>query len=117
MYRLSRPEILGVRLTRIDPTLEDALARRKFDVSLWQRWWRQPQRVWLRRAMFQVHLWCGLILGLYIVLLSITGSVLVYRIELDRWVATPTPAYDPDRPLVEKAIVATAAMHEYPGWT
>ena len=46
-------------------------------MSLWQRWWRQPQRVWLRRAMFQVHLWTGLALGLYIVLLSVTGSVLV----------------------------------------
>jgi uncharacterized iron-regulated membrane protein len=86
-------------------------------MSLWQRWWRQPQRVWLRRAMFQIHLWTGLALGLYIVLLSITGSVLVYRIELDRWAATPTPTFNPDLPLVEKAIITAAALHEYPGWT
>jgi uncharacterized iron-regulated membrane protein len=85
-------------------------------MSLWQRWWRQPQRVWLRRAAFQVHLWTGLILGLYIVMLSVTGSVLVYRIELDRWAATPTPAYDPDRPLVAKEAIVDAAMRTYPGW-
>ena len=52
---------------------------------------RQPQRVWLRRALFQVHLWTGLAIGLYIVMLSITGSALVYRNELDRYFATPRP--------------------------
>ena len=30
----------------------------------WQRWLRQPQRVWARRVLFQVHLWSGLGLGL-----------------------------------------------------
>ena len=39
-------------------------------MSGWQRWLQQPQRVWLRRALFQVHLWTGLILGLYVVVLS-----------------------------------------------
>lgn len=47
-----------------------------------QRWVRQPQRVWLRRALFQVHLWSGIGLGLYILFISVTGSVLVYRNEL-----------------------------------
>jgi len=28
--------------------------------------------VWLRRASFQIHLWIGLAIGLYIVMLSIT---------------------------------------------
>ena len=40
------------------------------------QWARQPQNVWLRRALFQVHLWTGLAIGLYIVMLSVTGSVL-----------------------------------------
>ena len=30
----------------------------------WQRWIRQPQSFWLRRAIFQVHLWSGLGIGL-----------------------------------------------------
>lgn len=54
--------------------------------SLWQRWIRQPQTVWLRRALLQVHLWSGIGLGLYICFISVTGSVLVYRNEL--YVAT-----------------------------
>ena len=52
--------------------------------SLWKRWMDQPQRIWLRRALFQVHLWCGLAIGLYILMVSVTGSVLVYRNELFR---------------------------------
>jgi len=45
-------------------------------------WIRHPQGVWLRRALFQVHLWTGLGVGLYIVMISITGSALIYRSEL-----------------------------------
>ncbi len=48
----------------------------------WSAWLRQPQKVWLRRAVFQVHLWSGIGLGLYIFFISLTGSVLVYRNEL-----------------------------------
>jgi uncharacterized iron-regulated membrane protein len=42
------------------------------------------------QALFQIHLWTGLALGLYVVMLSITGSALVYRNELDRFFATTT---------------------------
>ncbi|HTQ99780.1 MAG TPA: PepSY-associated TM helix domain-containing protein [Candidatus Acidoferrum sp.] len=45
-------------------------------------WLHHPQRVWLRRALFQVHLWTGIAVGLYIFFISVTGSVLVYRNEL-----------------------------------
>ena len=44
----------------------------------------------LRRLLYQLHLWSGVSLGLYIFFISITGSVLVYRNEL--YVAvTPEP--------------------------
>jgi len=52
-------------------------------------WLRHPQRVWLRRLLFQVHLWSGLVLGLYVFFISITGSVLVYRNELYEAATTP----------------------------
>lgn len=42
----------------------------------------RPQRVWWRRALFQVHLWGGVILGLYIIIIGITGSILVFKDEL-----------------------------------
>ena len=52
------------------------------EATAWQRWVRQPQRVWIRKVVFQVHLWSGIALGLYIFFISLTGSVLVYRNEL-----------------------------------
>jgi hypothetical protein len=53
-------------------------------LTVWQRWLRQPQKIWLRKALFQVHLWTGIALGLYILMISLTGSVLVYSNELYR---------------------------------
>jgi uncharacterized iron-regulated membrane protein len=54
-------------------------------------WVRRPQRLWIRRAVFQIHLWSGVVFGLYIFFISLTGSVLVYRNEL-YVAATPEPA-------------------------
>jgi len=46
---------------------------------------RQPQQLWLRRAMFQIHLWVGLLLVGYSILIGVSGSILVFRQELLRW--------------------------------
>lgn len=56
----------------------------------WQRWVQQPQTTRLRQAIFQVHLWSGLCIGLYVLVASVTGSVLVFSNELYR-AATPSP--------------------------
>ena len=85
-------------------------------MTKWQEWLRQPQRVWLRRALFQVHLWIGLAIGLYIVMLSITGSVLVYRNELDRLFATPRPPYEPERNVISQDELRAFAERAYPGY-
>ena len=53
-------------------------------------WLRHPRGVWLRNAIFQVHLWIGLGVGLYVVAISLSGSVLVYRSEL-RQAFNPEP--------------------------
>ena len=51
-------------------------------MEFWDRWVQAPQGVRLRKAIFQVHLWSGVGLGIYIFVISLTGSVLVYRNEL-----------------------------------
>src|SRR5262245_62204801 len=86
-------------------------------MSVLTRFLYQPQRVWLRRALFQIHLWTGLALGLYVVMLSITGSALVYRAELDRFFATPRAVLDERAmPMTADQLRATAT-NLYPGWT
>ena len=81
------------------------------------RWLRQPQRVWLRRAMFQIHLWTGLALGLYVVMLSLTGSVLVYRIELDRLLSTARATLDEQATPMTADQLRASVLRAYPGWT
>jgi uncharacterized iron-regulated membrane protein len=51
---------------------------------------RHPQTVWVRRALFQVHLWVGLATGVYIFVISLSGSLIVFRRELDRALCPPT---------------------------
>jgi uncharacterized iron-regulated membrane protein len=85
-------------------------------MSVWQRLWRQPQRVWLRRAMFQIHLWSGIAIGLYVVMLSLTGSALVYRNDLDRWLRTPRPRFEQGAARLSTEQLREAAQRAYPGY-
>jgi uncharacterized iron-regulated membrane protein len=59
-------------------------------MTLWRRWVRRPQELLLRKVLFQIHLWTGIGVGLYVLLISVSGSVLVYRNELYR-TFSPTP--------------------------
>jgi uncharacterized iron-regulated membrane protein len=82
----------------------------------WQRWVRAPQTLWLRRALFQVHLWSGIGIGLYILLISVTGSVLVYRNEL-YVAATPEPIISAGSgPRLTDEQLQEAAIRVYPGY-
>ena len=51
-------------------------------MTAWEQWLQHPERSWVRRALFQFHLWVGAVLSAYIFLMSISGSVVVYRNEL-----------------------------------
>lgn len=43
-----------------------------------------PRKTFLRRASFQIHLWCGVALGLYTAVIGLSGSMLVFREEIER---------------------------------
>jgi len=62
-------------------------------LRIWQRLLHQPQKIWLRKVNFQIHLWAGIGAGLYIFVVSVTGSVLVFRPEMTR-------AFQPRRAIV-----------------
>jgi uncharacterized iron-regulated membrane protein len=84
--------------------------------TVWQRWVRQPQKIWLRKAFFQVHLWSGIAVGLYILMISATGSVLVYWNELYR-AATPEPIISKaSGPRLTDDQLAADARRLYPGY-
>lgn len=52
-------------------------------------------RVWLQR----VHLWCALIIGLFILVVTLSGTIALYKFEINRWTHAPlyhvTPAPQP----------------------
>ena len=53
-------------------------------MTFWRQWVRRPQELFLRKALFQIHLWTGIGVGLYVFLICVSGSVLVYRNELSQ---------------------------------
>jgi NADH-quinone oxidoreductase subunit K len=44
----------------------------------------RPQQTRGRRVLFQVHVWTGLVVGLYAIFIGVTGSVLVFRSTLQQ---------------------------------
>ncbi len=52
-------------------------------MTFFQRLARRPQQLWVRQLNFQIHLWTGIILALYLVVIGVTGSILVFRVELE----------------------------------
>jgi uncharacterized iron-regulated membrane protein len=86
-------------------------------MTYWQRWISHPQSIWLRRATFQLHLWSGIGVGLYVLVISVTGSVLVYRNEL-YVAATPDPiVLAQSGPRLTEDELKAAAARSYPGYT
>lgn len=80
--------------------------------SGWQRWVRQPQLLRWRRFVVTLHLWTGLAVGLYIVVLSVTGSLSVLRPDVHRWFVPRTVAVEGTR-LTGDAL-AEAVRRAYP---
>lgn len=84
-------------------------------MSLAERWLRHPQSVGLRKALFQVHLWTGLALALYVLVMSVTGTVLIYRRELAAaFSAEPQVVVTPTR--MAKEELKRAAERAHPGY-
>ena len=59
----------------------------------WPRWVQAPNTTSFRRALFQIHLWLGIALGLYILVISVSGSAVVLRPQFSRWfIASEIPS-------------------------
>ena len=83
-------------------------------MTVWGQWVQQPQTMWFRKALFQVHLWTGISLGVYVCVICLSGSVLVYRNELYRAFApTPIIVTGSGAPLSVNALTE-AALQAYP---
>jgi uncharacterized iron-regulated membrane protein len=53
-------------------------------MTAWQQWLQHPEKSRVRNAFFQIHLWVGVAVSVYVLVMSISGSMIVYRNELSR---------------------------------
>jgi uncharacterized iron-regulated membrane protein len=84
-------------------------------MNVWNKWLRQPQSFLLRRVLFQVHMWVGVGLGLYVLMISITGSLLVYRREM---AAAVGPIYvTPQENRLTQGELSAIVQRAYPGFS
>jgi uncharacterized iron-regulated membrane protein len=86
-------------------------------MTRWQLWIAHPQTVWLRKATFQLHLWSGIGIGLYVLLVSVTGSIVVYSNELYRAATRDPIVVTPAGQRLTDAELTAAAARAYPGGT
>jgi uncharacterized iron-regulated membrane protein len=56
----------------------------------WRRWVDNPQGLRWRKALLKLHLWIALATGLYILLISVTGAIAVFRRDLGTWLVPRT---------------------------
>jgi uncharacterized iron-regulated membrane protein len=71
----------------------------------------------LRKFFFQVHLWTGLGLGLYVVAICVTGSVTVFRTEYYNFFRPGSTVAARSSPRLSDDELKTAAEHVYPAYT
>jgi uncharacterized iron-regulated membrane protein len=75
---------------------------------------RHPQGLWVRRALFQVHLWTGLAFALYVFLISLSGSAIVFRREMDHAFCPQIIMVKPSGPRMSDTQLAVAARSAAP---
>src|SRR5579862_7825292 len=78
----------------------------------WQRWVQRPQSLWFRKALFQIHLWVGIGVGAYIVVIAASGSAIVYGPAFHRTVVVA----DTGHPRLVADEMRQAIRHAYPAY-
>jgi uncharacterized iron-regulated membrane protein len=78
--------------------------------------WQEPRKLRLRRTIFQIHLWCGIAVGFFTAIVGATGSMLVYRETLDRWLAPHLLATTADRPSISIDRMVQQVPQSNPTW-
>ena len=94
------------------PARDELSAPRRSKAS----WLRTPQRVFLRRALFQVHLWTGVALAAYAIVIGLTGSALVFETELNQTMHPALYHLTPGSHRVSLDATIGKIKTAHPGW-
>ena len=78
-------------------------------------WLRLPQRTLLRKAVFQVHLSAGLLLGFYIAVVCVSGSAVVFRNDIYINLSDKVKVVEQGQPLSQEQL-ARVLQAQRPGY-
>lgn len=81
----------------------------------WQRWLQAPATLGWRRALLQIHLWLGIIFGIYVLVVSVSGSLLLLRPLMQQWFV-PSSVEANGRTAMRSAEIDAALAAAYPGY-
>ena len=85
-------------------------------MNFFRQFVHRPQPLWVRQFNFQVHLWMGIVLSLYFILIGVTGSLLVFRQELETLAGVkPWHGIHAKRPFADIVTVIDNVQAAYPG--
>lgn len=85
-------------------------------MGILRQFWSQPQRVWLRKAIFQIHLWTGIGAGLYVLVVSVSGSAIVFRNDIYAANNSPIIIVEGVGQRMTTDQIGEAAKRAYPGY-
>jgi uncharacterized iron-regulated membrane protein len=84
-------------------------------MTFFHRLAHRPQQLWIRQLNFQLHLWAGVILAIYLLVIGLTGSVLVFEQELQRISGlSPWHNVPAQEPFADFATVLANISNAYP---
>lgn len=76
--------------------------------------WRQPRQARWRGWVFQVHLWTGLLIGVWAVLIGLSGSALVFKEEIEVALEPEVYAVEPQPQRASLDAVLEKAQARFP---
>jgi uncharacterized iron-regulated membrane protein len=79
-------------------------------------WLVSPQKIWMRRALFQVHLWVGVALAAYAIVIGLSESALVFRDEMERAMWPAQFHLSPAERTTTIQSAVDAIQRDRPGW-
>ncbi len=79
--------------------------------------WRKPRAQHWRGWIFQIHLWSGLTIGLWAIIIGVSGSVLVFKDEIESAVEPELFIVEPTQRRASLDAVAAQIREDFPNHT
>jgi uncharacterized iron-regulated membrane protein len=77
---------------------------------------QEPRKTWLRRLLFHLHLWSGLLVGVIATVVGLTGSAIVFRQEIEHALESRLAYVQPGAQRISLQAMQESLRAAYPDW-